>query len=53
VRSLLGGLNAVLGSCQRGKDFPLTEGVEGLIGEAFESNAEQNESDVAIFGAGS
>src|SRR5580658_1360341 len=35
----------------RCKDFPLAERGERFVGETFESNAEQDESNVAVVGA--
>ena len=37
---------------ERGEDFALAETVEGFIGEAFERDAEDDEPDVAVRGAG-
>ena len=36
---------------ERTEDFALAERVEGFVREAFEDDAENNEADVAIFGA--
>ena len=36
---------------ERPKNFALAEGIERFIGEAFESEAENDESDIAVFGA--
>src|SRR5579872_2075702 len=36
---------------QRCKDLASTEGVELFLGKAFESDAEDDESDVAVFGS--
>ena len=43
------------GSCgmpmEKPEDFALAEHVEGFVGEAFEDDAENDEADVAVFGA--
>ena len=39
------------GHGQRAEDFPAAENVQGLLGEAFKSDAKNDESDVAVFGA--
>ena len=36
---------------ERAEDFALAEDVEGFVGETFESNAENDEANVAVFGA--
>ena len=36
---------------ERTEDFALAEGVERFVGEAFEDDAQNNEADVAVFGA--
>jgi len=37
---------------ERAEDFALAERVERFVGEAFEDDAENDEADVAVFGAG-
>ena len=39
------------GHAQRSEYFALAEAVEGFIGEAFQGDAEDDKSDVAVFGA--
>ena len=46
-----GGIECRARHRQRSKNFSLAEGVECFASQAFERNAEDNESDVAVFGA--
>lgn len=47
------GVEGGVGHGERAKDFALAEAVEGFVGEAFQGDAEKDESNVAIFGVGS
>ena len=46
------GIEGRVRHAQRSEDFALAERVERFVGEAFERDAENNEADVAVFGAG-
>ena len=48
-RMSIGGLNVVF-VIARVKDLALAENVEEVSGNAFEGGAQQNESDIAVFG---
>lgn len=41
-----------MGHGEGAEDFALAEDVEGFSGDAFECCAENDESDIAVFGAG-
>src|ERR1700686_2843595 len=47
------GIECRTAHAQRAKNFSLAENVERLVGQSFESKAQKDESDVAVFGAGS
>ena len=47
-----GGLNVVFDMAEWAEDLALAENVERFAGEALEGETEENESDVAVFGAG-
>ena len=42
----------VFGHSEGAEDFALAENVERLSGNAFEGGAQEDESDIAVFGAG-
>src|SRR5271157_67866 len=46
-----GGIERRVRHSERTEDFALAEHVDGFVGEAFQGNAENNETDVTVFRA--